>query len=367
MRAVQQWRWRPRHVTTIVRDSLSPDIPSSTATLSLSAEPLSNVTVTLKAEHSDIVTFDPPTLTFTSSNWATPQNVTVNVNFNALMTASAVENIWATTSGDITYAGVESNPVALTLYTIPTVQDFEYTGTVQKVRLPIGTYKLEVWGAQGGNASVKTGGRGGYSKGILSLSESTDLYIYVGQQGISSISGKSQEGDGGWNGGGNNITAPGSPWIVGTGGGATDISLRGTDGASVWNNSDHLYSRIIIAGGGGAAQYREDSLYGGNGVGGGGSTGMSGDYINSGYTSGTGGTQSSGGTACSATGNNGSFGMGGIILGKKVAAVFPAAAADGMAAGVATVAALRAVPAIPIRLLLPRTIRLASCSTAAIT
>ena len=301
----------------VAPDSLSPDIPSSTATLSLSAEPLSNVTVTLKAEHSDIVTFDPPTLTFTSSNWATPQNVTVNVNFNALMTASAVENVWATTSGDITYAGVESKPVALTLSKIPTVQNFEYTGTVQAVHLPIGTYKLEVWGAQGGNASVKTGGNGGYSKGILSLSDPTVLYVYVGQQGISSISGKSNSGDGGWNGGGNNITAPGSPWIVGTGGGATDISLRGTDGSSVWNNSDHLYSRIIIAGGGGAAQYREDSLYGGNGGGGGGSTGMSGDYINSGYTSGTGGTQSSGGTACSATGNNGSFGMGGNYIGKE--------------------------------------------------
>ncbi|MBQ9396657.1 MAG: hypothetical protein IJU23_14225 [Proteobacteria bacterium] len=301
----------------VAPDSLNPGVTSSTATISLGASPLSTMTVTLMAEHSDIITFVPPTLTFTSSNWATPQNVTVNVNFNAIMTASAVENIWATTSGDITYAGVESNPVALTLYTIPTVQDFEYTGTVQKVRLPIGTYKLEVWGAQGGNASVKTGGRGGYSKGILSLSESTDLYIYVGQQGISSISGKSQEGDGGWNGGGNNITAPGSPWIVGTGGGATDISLRGTAGSSNWNNSEHLYSRIIVAGGGGAAQYREDSLYGGNGGGGGGSTGLSGDYINSGYSTGTGGTQSAGGSPCSAKGGTGSFGTGGNYIGKE--------------------------------------------------
>jgi hypothetical protein len=51
---------------------------------------------------------------------------------------------------------------------------FSYTGTVQTYKVPVtGTYKLEVWGAEG---SVK----GGYSSGTKSLSAGTTLYIYVG-------------------------------------------------------------------------------------------------------------------------------------------------------------------------------------------
>lgn len=38
---------------------------------------------------------------------------------------------------------------------------------------------------------------------------------------------------------------------LGGGGGATDIALCGTNGSSEWNNSNHFYSRIIVAGGSG--------------------------------------------------------------------------------------------------------------------
>ena len=51
---------------------------------------------------------------------------------------------------------------------------FGYTGTVQTYTVPVtGTYKLEVWGAEG---NIK----GGYSSGIKSLSAGTTVYIYVG-------------------------------------------------------------------------------------------------------------------------------------------------------------------------------------------
>ena len=33
------------------------------------------------------------------------------------------------------------------------ILNFDYTGAVQSVTLPKGTYKLECWGAQGGNRS----------------------------------------------------------------------------------------------------------------------------------------------------------------------------------------------------------------------
>jgi len=54
------------------------------------------------------------------------------------------------------------------------VYDYSYTGTVQSVTLDPGNYRLEVWGAQGGDGKPYSssyyalGGAGGYSKGELS-------------------------------------------------------------------------------------------------------------------------------------------------------------------------------------------------------
>ena len=60
------------------------------------------------------------------------------------------------------------------------ILNFDYTGTVQTVTLPKGTYKLECWGAQGGTYSSYIGGYGGYSKGTITLTEATTVYISVG-------------------------------------------------------------------------------------------------------------------------------------------------------------------------------------------
>ena len=62
---------------------------------------------------------------------------------------------------------------------------YSYTGTVQQVDLPAGTYKLECWGAQGGSYSSYAGGLGGYSVGTITLPSSIKAYIYVGQKGAS--------------------------------------------------------------------------------------------------------------------------------------------------------------------------------------
>ena len=73
-----------------------------------------------------------------------------------------------------------------------------------------GKYKLEVWGAQGGTGGDGTydtqGGRGGYSVGVLSISSSTQLYVYCGGAGSNKIS----NGGGGFNGGGNAGTSSSS-------------------------------------------------------------------------------------------------------------------------------------------------------------
>lgn len=152
-------------------------------------------------------------------------------------------------------------------YPVGTVFNFDYTGKVQEVTLPAGQYKLQCWGAQGGNSGSYsgTGSKGGYSEGQLTLTEPTTLYIFVGGKGASS-------GNGGWNGGGGS-TGSSSYDSGGTygksypacGGGATDIATVTSDMAysSKRNNRSaaSLLSRCIVAGGGagGSARYTEET------------------------------------------------------------------------------------------------------------
>lgn len=172
------------------------------------------------------------------------------------------------------------------------ILNFDYTGAVQSVTLPKGTYKLECWGAQGGNrsqdsasATVTGSGLGGYSIGTLTLTQLTTCYIYVGGQGGMSSSTGNVKVKGGFNGGGfashESTGEPGNG-----GGGATDVRIA----------QDSLYARIIVAGGGGGSG--EDNETGGYG---GGETGGAG----SGNTSLTQASQTSGGT------NSFGFGLGG--------------------------------------------------------
>ena len=153
-----------------------------------------------------------------------------------------------------------------------TVYDFSYTGRTEMFQVPQSCYaiKLQVWGAQGGgqqidgNTNLGVGGKGGYAEGTLTnISGLSTLFINVGQHGSpSSSSGGLAQG--GWNGGGSGYGSSSSE-PSGGGGGATDISAQGTAGSTMWNTQDHLYSRIIVAGGGGGGG--EDGEQGGCGGG----------------------------------------------------------------------------------------------------
>lgn len=154
-----------------------------------------------------------------------------------------------------------------------------YSGSAKQVTLPKGQYKLECWGAQGGyRSSSSYGGNGGYSVGILNLTQNTTVYLYVG--GAGNTGGTA----GGFNGGGRRSSYNG-------GGGGTDIRI----------GSDSLYARVIVAGGGGSdGQPNTTGGYGG---------GTTGGTCSSGYgNGGQGATQTAGGTG----NNHGSFGQGGI-------------------------------------------------------
>ncbi len=119
-------------------------------------------------------------------------------------------------------------------------KNFSFTGTQQTYTIPTGytSFTFQVWGAQGGSTSNNTGGKGGYSVGILSATSGiSSIYVYVGGTGSASTGGIA---NGGWNGGGTSWASNGADPAAG-GGGGSDIRVNGNT----------LYHRIIVAGGGG--------------------------------------------------------------------------------------------------------------------
>jgi hypothetical protein len=195
-----------------------------------------------------------------------------------------------TTGGtEVTIRGIyfgNERPVA------PTAKAFDFVSgcAAQEFTAPIsGDYNLEVWGAEGGyRSSADYGGNGGYSTGVVTLNAGEKLYVYVGG------SGRTGGTSGGCNGGGSRSSYYG-------GGGATDIRL--SNGA--WNLSASLYSRIIVAGGGGS----DGATNRAGGFGG----GLTGESRSNGLGTGGGGaTQSAGGSGGNS--NSGTFGIGGTGL-----------------------------------------------------
>lgn len=189
------------------------------------------------------------------------------------------------------------------------ILNFDYTGTVQSVTLPEGTYKLECWGAQGGNSNLSNGtygngGKGGYSTGILNVSANTTIYITVGGQGQNGA--LNTRTAGGFNGGGDGYGTNNSG-VGGGGGGASDISLmRPVFSQSSYfinkiRDTNSLLSRIIVAGGGGSAGYNV-SNNAANGGAGGGTTGQ--DGLSNRVYHGTGGKQTTFGTGGSSEESN---------------------------------------------------------------
>lgn len=156
-------------------------------------------------------------------------------------------------------------------YPVGTVFNFSYTGSVQQITLPKGRYKLQCWGAQGGNVSgsyTATGSKGGYSEGVLTLTKPTTIYVFVGGQGTSSsTSKKSGTANGGWNGGGASVrySSYSSGGTYGNsyprpGGGSTDMCLvtstMNYSSGRTNRSSASLLSRFIVAGGGAGASAR---------------------------------------------------------------------------------------------------------------
>ncbi|MCH5163124.1 MAG: hypothetical protein J1G38_06520 [Clostridiales bacterium] len=161
------------------------------------------------------------------------------------------------------------------------VINMQYCGGLYTIKLPKGTYKFEVWGAQGGNAANNAykggwGGKGGYAVGAYTITaDSATVYVIVGQQGYSYGSTVKHGAAGGFGAGGGGA----HPWGSGnSSGGAGGGGLSG-----FFKSTTYLNNEILIAGaggGGGGSAYSSGSQHnaGTDGGWGGGTTGGASQY-----------------------------------------------------------------------------------------
>ena len=206
---------------------------------------------------------------------------------------------WKLVSGDAVLSGnkltfgLENVSVKATW--IKVVEEFAYTGSEQVYTTPVSSYyKIQTWGAQGGNvSSTDFGGYGAYATETVYLEKGSKLYINVG--GAGSVTTAESALAGGYNGGGNAFGASNGK-KVGSGGGATHIATSSGLLSSFSGKKDSI---LIVAAGGGGGGYEDTSMHGAGGSGGG-ITGVSG-------TGGSAGTQVNAGSGQS----SGAFGKGG--------------------------------------------------------
>ena len=146
---------------------------------------------------------------------------------------------------------------------------FDYTGTEQVFTVPkAGTYKIETWGAIGGNSVAdgvmqSNGGYGGYSIGYIFLNTNDNIYINVGGKGQNGLI---NQNDilGGYNGGGISHWDKHDTEASGGGGGATHIATKSGLLSSL---KDFKSSILIASGGGGGGSWIYAAGFGGGYVG----------------------------------------------------------------------------------------------------
>lgn len=194
------------------------------------------------------------------------------------------QNEYQYTSGSLYISSVVGD---LNISKSTMIEQYDYTGGYQLFTAPTsGVYKLELWGASGGdsylpNTDETRGGYGGYTSGEIALASGEKLYIYVGGSGVTCEchSTKTCCGEnGGYNGGGKTYQFTGSNTWYGSGGGATDVryfQTSPTEEDLIWNSYLGLNSRIMVAGGGsGASNWQRDYASGGYNFLGGGAGGL---------------------------------------------------------------------------------------------
>ena len=216
---------------------------------------------------------------------------------------STSQNIKSVSSKSIT-CKLKLNKISRTekAYDGPTEWAFDYTGGEQTFTAPVnGTYKLEVWGAQGYTINSYMGGYGGYSTGKIIFSKNQEIYLFVGEKGKGGLANNTR-----YSSYPNSLNAIAGDNVsyIGSGGGSTHIALEN----SLISQITKLEKLIIVSGGGGASTWTSGNYWSGTGGSGGGFKGNSGQSNISNFLPGGGGTQNSGGNSGS-NGTAGNFGL----------------------------------------------------------
>ncbi|MCH5165806.1 MAG: hypothetical protein J1G01_05340 [Clostridiales bacterium] len=247
--------------------------------------------------------------------------------FGDMSSSVAVDGVQnGSVSTSATHANLEGDRTANGALNNNDVINYSYSNNkIYSIKLPKGTYKLEVWGGQGGYYDTGCyGGLGGYTYITtyeVTASAGQYIYIVVGGQGASGTTSTGKLG--GYNGGGRTYIGNSG----GGGGGASHMALVSGTLNNLSSSANQANVLLVAGGGGGSTTNAHSGTYGQGGYGGGGNNNggaSSGGYISgSGYQA-SGGTQSSGGaagkgstaSACTAVvGQNGSFGKGGDSYG----------------------------------------------------
>lgn len=156
---------------------------------------------------------------------------------------------------------IETKGRDITLYAIwgqeTTMATYTCTKDVKEFKVnKTGTYKLEVWGAQGGSYGASyPGGYGGYATGLVQLQKGTSLWVCVGGAGAGNQSHGVRQG--GYNGGGKATSDSDGNTRQGSGGGATHIAIGDSSRGTLENykvgETIYLDEILIVAGGGGGS------------------------------------------------------------------------------------------------------------------
>ena len=231
-----------------------------------------------------------------------PTNITTD-NVTIIAQESTSQNIKSVSSKSIT-CKLKLNKISRTekAYDGPTEWAFDYTGGKQTFTAPVnGTYKLEVWGAQGYTINSYMGGYGGYSTGKIIFSKNQEIYLFVGEKGKGGLANNTR-----YSSYPNSLNAIAGDNVsyIGSGGGSTHIALEN----SLISQITKLEKLIIVSGGGGASTWTSGNYWSGTGGSGGGFKGNSGQSNISNFLPGGGSTQNSGGNSGS-NGTAGNFGL----------------------------------------------------------
>ena len=238
----------------------------------------------------------------------------VNGTLTVTLNKTAIEEVREEYVCELTFNAIERD--TLSGYNGVKEWTFDYTDGEQIFTIPVtGTYKLETWGASGGDNLSYKGGYGGYSSGTIKLSITDKIFINIGGKGLIDKIVDNGYLKGGYNGGGgsNIIDSVSLPdrYQLGSGGGATHIAISSGLLSTFENKISELL--IVSGGGGGSMEYYNSSQYNsyGTGVSGGGYIGGSafGYYWGTGNKSVVGGAQEPT-TGLESSQHAGSFGQG---------------------------------------------------------